>query len=102
MLVLSRREGESILIPELNIQISILKSSGSRVQIGIQAPRDVVIRRGELEMHQGELKTAISAELLNLPLDAVVAPVPADSLAKNEPDLMSVRSAAEGYAVLSA
>jgi carbon storage regulator CsrA len=95
MLVLSRREGDSILIPELNIRISILKTSGSRVQIGIQAPRDVGIQRGEL-------KTAKSTESLRLPLDVVVATAPTDSLAKNEPDSMSVRSADEGYAVLSA
>ena len=47
MLVLSRKKNESIFISE-NIRIEILKVSGNTVRIGIQAPRDVKVLRGEL------------------------------------------------------
>ncbi|QDU81321.1 Carbon storage regulator [Polystyrenella longa] len=49
MLVLSRKPGESIVIAD-NVHISIIKVHGNRIQIGIQAPDDVVIRRAELEV----------------------------------------------------
>ena len=48
MLVLSRKAGESIRIGE-NITITITKTHGNRVQIGIEAPREVGIRRAELK-----------------------------------------------------
>lgn len=48
MLVLSRRNGETISLPEHNIPIRVLRVSGSRVQIGIDAPSEVAIRRSEL------------------------------------------------------
>jgi|688.fasta_scaffold10684_2 carbon storage regulator CsrA len=48
MLVLSRKEGEKLLVGE-NITIVISKISGNRVTIGIEAPRDVKVVRGELE-----------------------------------------------------
>lgn len=55
MLVLSRRNGETISFPDQDIQIHVLRVSGSRVQIGIDAPKEVSIRRGELstdEIHE--------------------------------------------------
>lgn len=48
MLVLSRKEGERIVIGE-NITLVISKVSGNRVTIGIEAPRDVKVIRGELQ-----------------------------------------------------
>ena len=47
MLVLSRKKNESIVISD-NVRIEILKVSGNTVRIGVQAPRDVKILRGEL------------------------------------------------------
>ena len=47
MLVLSRKAQEQIRIGE-NITISVLKIKGNSVQIGIEAPREVPILRGEL------------------------------------------------------
>lgn len=46
MLVLSRKIGEKI-IADGNIEISVLRISGSRVKIGIKAPADCHIQRGE-------------------------------------------------------
>ncbi|XZE22612.1 carbon storage regulator [Pirellulaceae bacterium SH449] len=47
MLVLSRKEGERIQIGD-NITLVVSKVSGNRVTIGIEAPRDVKVVRGEL------------------------------------------------------
>ena len=48
MLVLSRKEGEQLLIGD-NIILTINRISGNRVAIGIDAPKEVPIVRGELE-----------------------------------------------------
>lgn len=48
MLVLSRKEGERLVIGE-NITLVISKIAGNRVTIGIEAPKDVKIMRSELQ-----------------------------------------------------
>jgi carbon storage regulator CsrA len=52
MLVLSRKEGDEILLPELDIVVRVLKIRGKAVSIGIEAPRGIRIVRSELESHQ--------------------------------------------------
>ncbi len=47
MLVLGRKENESIIIGD-NIRITIVGRSGSCVRVGVQAPGDVRIMRAEL------------------------------------------------------
>lgn len=47
MLVLSRKEGEKLVIGD-NISLVVSKISGNRVTLGIEAPADVKIFRGEL------------------------------------------------------
>jgi len=47
MLVLSRKEGESLIIGD-NITLVISKVVGNRVTIGIEAPKDVKVMRSEL------------------------------------------------------
>jgi carbon storage regulator len=47
MLVLSRKIGERIVI-DGGIELSIVDVRGGRVRIGIEAPRDVPVRRFEL------------------------------------------------------
>ncbi len=49
MLVLSRKLGETILIPGLGAEIAIVAIRGTRVQLGISAPANVVVRRQEAE-----------------------------------------------------
>lgn len=51
MLVLSRKEGDEILLPELDIVVRVLKIRGKAVSIGIEAPRGIRILRSELESH---------------------------------------------------
>ncbi len=48
MLVLSRKEGEQLVIGD-NIVITINRIAGNRVAIGVEAPREVSIVRGELQ-----------------------------------------------------
>ena len=49
MLVLSRKVGQTILVGE-NISIHVLQVSGGSIRLGIEAPRDIRILRGELEL----------------------------------------------------
>lgn len=51
MLVLGRKVGEKILIPQYNITIVVIETSGSRVRLGFRAPSDVEIVREELASH---------------------------------------------------
>jgi len=46
MLVLSRKENETIVIGE--ITITVIRIKGNRVAVGIDAPREVEVVRGEL------------------------------------------------------
>lgn len=48
MLVLSRKEGDEILLPELDIVVRVLKVRGRAVSIGIEAPKGIHILRSEL------------------------------------------------------
>ena len=56
MLVLTRKREETIIIDD-RIEIQILRVSPNSVRIGIDAPRDVSIRRGELERHGLKVRT---------------------------------------------
>jgi carbon storage regulator CsrA len=47
MLVLSRKNGESIRIGQ-SIEVEVLEVKGGRVKLGISAPRGVNIQRDEL------------------------------------------------------
>ncbi|AGK97794.1 MULTISPECIES: carbon storage regulator CsrA [Clostridium] len=47
MLVITRKKGESILIGD-NIEVKIVKIDDGSVKIAIDAPKEVVILRGEL------------------------------------------------------
>jgi carbon storage regulator len=60
MLVLSRKQGESIKIGD-NIELVVLEVKGDQIKIGIQAPKNVEIWRKELyEEIQSENASAIS------------------------------------------
>ena len=53
MLVLTRRKDEQIVINE-NITITVVEVKGDRVRLGIDAPKDVPIRRNELAARDAE------------------------------------------------
>jgi carbon storage regulator len=51
MLVLSRRENEQIKLGD-SIVVTVVKLAGDRVRLGINAPSDVLVLRGELERRE--------------------------------------------------
>jgi carbon storage regulator len=51
MLVLSRKESQRIRLGD-SIVITIVKISGDKVRIGIDAPSNVLVLRDELEVHE--------------------------------------------------
>ena len=57
MLVLTRKAGEKIVIGE-KVTVVINRISGNRVTIGVEAPSDVKILRGELERFVDEFEEA--------------------------------------------
>lgn len=58
MLVLTRKRNQEILIGD-NVKITILEINGDNIKIGVTAPRDITILRGEL--HQAVKESNISA-----------------------------------------
>jgi len=78
LLVLSRKVDQTIVIQH-NITIKILEITGDRVKLGINAPRDVVILRQELqdEVRQENLRAARPASEVSPLLGAA-----ADALAR--------------------
>ena len=59
MLVLSRKESEKIMLGD-EIVLTIVRVSGDRVRLGIQAPKDMLILRHELENQSLEVETNMS------------------------------------------
>jgi carbon storage regulator len=47
MLVLTRKARESIMIGD-DIEVTVLANDGSKVRLGVSAPRDVAVHRTEI------------------------------------------------------
>jgi carbon storage regulator len=60
MLVLSRRETERIKLGD-SIVVTVVKVAGDRVRLGIEAPMDVLVLRGELESRPVEAPLPLAA-----------------------------------------
>lgn len=54
MLVLSRKQGQKVNIGN-GIEVTIVSISGNRIQLGIEAPLDVRLLRGELVPAEAKL-----------------------------------------------
>ena len=54
MLVLSRKIGERVLVPDFQLAITVVAVEGNRVRLGISAPADVPVYREEVwhRIHQ--------------------------------------------------
>ena len=65
MLVVRRREGESILIGD-DIEVVVLEAGANRVKLGIMAPREVLVFRKELELTREQNRVAATADALAL------------------------------------
>ena len=57
MLVLSRKESQRIRLGD-SIVVTIVKISGDKVRVGIEAPAEVLVLRDELEVRSDTAKTA--------------------------------------------
>ena len=57
MLVLGRKPGEYIMIGD-NIMVKVVKSENGDLRLAIEAPREVIITRGEVweELHQKKVQ----------------------------------------------
>jgi len=55
MLVLSRKLGERIVVPHLGIAVTILALKRNIVRLGIDAPADIRVLRGELVRQKNNL-----------------------------------------------
>jgi carbon storage regulator CsrA len=53
MLVLSRKPGEKLVINN-NITITVLEVAGNRVKLGVEAPDNIRVLRGELAWWQDD------------------------------------------------
>jgi carbon storage regulator len=68
MLVLSRKQSQRIRLGD-SIVITVVRVAGDKVRLGIEAPRDMLVLRDELEPHEvaaassGILAPEISAPL---------------------------------------
>jgi carbon storage regulator CsrA len=62
MLVLTRKANEEILIGD-DIKITLVRIRGNSVRIGIEAPREVRVVRGELVDRDSEVDTELEYEL---------------------------------------
>jgi len=48
MLVLSRKIGERILLPDYEVAITVVAVEGNRVRLGISAPAEITVYREEI------------------------------------------------------
>ena len=64
MLVLSRKESEMIILGD-SIVVTIVRVSGDRVRVGIEAPSDVLILRKELEPEEQNSENKSEAQVEN-------------------------------------
>ncbi len=60
MLVLSRRETERIRLGD-SIVVTVIRLAGDKVRLGIEAPKDMLVLRDELEPHEALATTAEAA-----------------------------------------
>jgi carbon storage regulator len=75
MLVLSRKESQRIRLGD-SIVVTIVKISGDKVRVGIEAPADVLILRDELEARTPLTQlSARTADAQNIALPADHAPI---------------------------
>lgn len=60
MLVLSRRESQRLKLGD-SIVVTVVRVSGDKVRLGIEAPADLVVLREELEPFEERVEAALPA-----------------------------------------
>ncbi len=54
MLVLSRKPGERIVVPDCELAVTVLAVDGNRVRLGISAPAQIAVYREEIWREIGQ------------------------------------------------
>jgi len=80
MLVLTRKRKQTIQIGE-DIVITVQQIKGNAVRIGIDAPRSLAIRRGELNPLDAPAETVVSPAAANALLASLSLPAEASPVA---------------------
>ncbi|MCG8450603.1 MAG: carbon storage regulator [Pirellulales bacterium] len=62
MLVLSRKETQKIRLGD-SIVITVVRLSGDKVRLGIEAPKEMVVLRDELEVFDKDVLQATEVEV---------------------------------------
>jgi carbon storage regulator len=98
MLVLSRRLGEKIVVPQCGLSVAIIGIQGDRVRLGVSAPPEVAVHREELSIaiqsdRANETKLdqeswdALAADLSDAAYQIALRHGPADSWMELEMDV---------------
>lgn len=99
MLVLTRKQNEQITIGD-DIKITLVRIRGNSVRIGIEAPRDVRVVRGELRNREQvdrlefECETAELDSVLAHPGNSLAPPKATGTTSRTEPSKSEVQSEA--------
>jgi carbon storage regulator CsrA len=83
MLVLTRRHQQQIRIGD-NITITVLRVQGNAVRVGIQAPRDIRVIRGELPTFE-------LPETTELPMETAESDSAGEEVADEEPTVSDLQ-----------
>ncbi len=73
MLVLSRKAGQELVIGN-NVRITVNRVSGNRVTLGISAPDEIRIVRGELDPIVTSFDKEVSEGSTDAPAESIAAP----------------------------
>ena len=62
MLVLSRKCGESVVLPDIGITITLVAIDGGRIRLGFEGPREVSVVRHKVPDNPGGTTSAPSEQ----------------------------------------
>ena len=69
MLVLSRKVGERVVVPDCDLTVSVIAVRGNRVRLGIEAPRELAVHREEVlqrDLANAQLERADDTDVAGL------------------------------------
>ena len=73
MLVLSRKHNEKVVLPTVDVEITVVEIQGDRVRLGIKAPKELPVHRDEVWLRIQAQEQARSGDSTRLALEAGLA-----------------------------